>query len=157
WWRSWRAGSTSPPASSWSCTSSSTTPATITGSPTGCRRAATAITASPCPNSSDRQSCGPVADPLCLLRQAPHGGKAVRASSSKTSKIASSCACRRMGRPRQRPALRLLGVDDAAADGAGAGEEGLELVALAPADGALQRGQVLGEAAEHLEHRLAVV
>ena len=32
-----------------------------------------------------------------------------------------------------------------------------ELVALAPADGALQGGQVLGEAAEHLQHRLAVV
>jgi len=34
----------------------------------------------------------------------------------------------------------LLGVDDAAADGAGAGEEVLELVALTPADGALQGG-----------------
>src|SRR5215470_3533776 len=51
----------------------------------------------------------------------------------------------------------LLGLDDAAADGAGAREEVLQLVALAPADVALEGGQVLAEAAEHLQHRLAVV
>src|SRR3546814_8766396 len=31
-----------------------------------------------------------------------------------------------------------------------------QFVALAPADRALQRGQILGEALEHLEHRLAI-
>ena len=33
----------------------------------------------------------------------------------------------------------------------------LQLVAFAPADGALQRGQILAEALQHFEHRLAVV
>src|SRR5579871_507738 len=51
----------------------------------------------------------------------------------------------------------LLGVDDAAADGAGAGEQLLKLVALAPADRPLKRGQVLVEPAQHLQHRFAVV
>src|SRR6185503_7594059 len=53
--------------------------------------------------------------------------------------------------------LRLLGIDDRAADGAGAGEPVFELFAFAPAYGALQSGQVLAESAEHLQHRLAVV
>src|SRR5262249_26762610 len=53
--------------------------------------------------------------------------------------------------------LSLLGLDDAAADGTRAGEELRQLVALAPADVALERRQVLAEAAEHLQHRLAVV
>src|SRR5690606_40157702 len=48
----------------------------------------------------------------------------------------------------------LSGGDDAAADGAGAGEEVEQLVALAVADIPLQRRQVLVEAAEHLEDRL---
>src|SRR5882672_5920813 len=52
---------------------------------------------------------------------------------------------------------RLLRLDDAAADGAGAGEEILQLVALAPADVALEGGEVLAEAAEHLQHGLAVI
>src|SRR3546814_12607141 len=39
---------------------------------------------------------------------------------------------------------------------AGAGEQLEQFVALAPADRALQRGQILGEALEHLEHRLAI-
>src|SRR3546814_11585757 len=38
----------------------------------------------------------------------------------------------------------------------GAGEQLEQFVALAPADRALQRGQILGEALEHVEHRLAI-
>src|SRR5882672_7619919 len=41
--------------------------------------------------------------------------------------------------------LSLLRLDDAAAGGAGAGEEILQLVALAPADVALEGGEVLAE------------
>src|SRR5262245_60532191 len=59
--------------------------------------------------------------------------------------------------PMSRQDLRLFGIDDRAAYGAGAGEPFLELLALAPADGALQRGQILVEAAQHLQHRLAIV
>src|SRR5690242_5945033 len=51
----------------------------------------------------------------------------------------------------------LLGIDDRAANGAGAREPVFQLLALAPADGALQGGEVLVEAAQHLQHRLAVV
>src|SRR5512142_3565287 len=50
----------------------------------------------------------------------------------------------------------LAGCDDAAADFAGAGEQLEQLVALAPADGPRQRLQVLGEAAEDLQHRVLV-
>src|SRR5579859_517899 len=46
--------------------------------------------------------------------------------------------------------------DDPAADVAGAREELEQLVALAPADGAGERLQVLGEAAEGLQHRVLV-
>src|SRR3546814_2145867 len=53
--------------------------------------------------------------------------------------------------------LRLVRLDDAAADFAGLGEQLLQLVALAPADGPLQVAQVLAEALQHLQHRLAVV
>ena len=61
-------------------------------------------------------------------------------------------------RPAEIGGRRLLaGRDDAAADRAGAREEIEERVAVAPADRPLQRGQILGEAAEHLEHRLAIV
>ena len=48
-------------------------------------------------------------------------------------------------------------LDDAAADGARAGEELEQRIAVAEADGALQRRQILTEAAEHFEHRLLVV
>src|SRR5687768_6310894 len=51
----------------------------------------------------------------------------------------------------------LLHVDQRAPDIAGAGEELEQFVALAPADGALQREQILLEAPEDLQHRLAVV
>src|SRR5688572_14773648 len=64
--------------------------------------------------------------------------------SARTSAVLSQC-------------LRLLGIDDRAADGAGAGEPVFELLALAPADRALQGGQILAEAAQHFQHRLAVV
>ena len=43
------------------------------------------------------------------------------------------------------------------ADGAGAGEEIEQHVAVAPADRALQTREILGEAAQHFEHRFAVV
>src|SRR5262245_29782757 len=55
-----------------------------------------------------------------------------------------------------RSPLGLLGLDDRAPDRPGLGEQVLELLALAPADRALQGGQVLGEAAEHLQHRFAI-
>ena len=42
-------------------------------------------------------------------------------------------------------------------DRPGSREQRLQLVALAPADRPLQRRQILGEPAEHLEHRLTVV
>src|SRR5262245_33344536 len=45
----------------------------------------------------------------------------------------------------------LAGFDDAFAGGAGFHEQLVERVALAEADGALQRGQVLAEAAQHLQ------
>src|SRR5271154_6168499 len=64
--------------------------------------------------------------------------------------------CGAFGEPEPGPS-RLLGVDDAAADGAGAGEQLLKLVALAPTDRPLERGQVLVEPAEHFQHCLAVV
>src|SRR5512147_346775 len=51
----------------------------------------------------------------------------------------------------------LPGLDDAAADGAGAGEQLKQRGTVVPADHALQRGQILGEATEHLEHGLLVV
>src|SRR5579862_4330624 len=51
----------------------------------------------------------------------------------------------------------LAGVDDPAADGAGAGEEVEQRVAVAPADRALKRAQILAETAQHFEHRLLVV
>src|SRR5258708_39981295 len=63
--------------------------------------------------------------------------------------LSSSCASAR--------GSGLLRLDDRAADGAGGGEEVLELVAFAPAGGALQRGQVLGSALPPLPHRLAGV
>src|SRR3546814_5427404 len=47
-------------------------------------------------------------------------------------------------------------LDDPAPARAGAGERLEQFVALAPADRALQRGQTLGEALEHPEHRLAL-
>ncbi|KIU01294.1 hypothetical protein QU38_02295, partial [Staphylococcus aureus] len=47
-------------------------------------------------------------------------------------------------------------LDDRAADRAGTAEQLEQLVALAPADRALERGQVLGEALEHVEHRFLV-
>ena len=50
----------------------------------------------------------------------------------------------------------LAGLDDAAADGAGAGEVGVERVAVAHADGTLQDEELLGEAAEDVERRLLV-
>src|SRR3546814_17409232 len=53
--------------------------------------------------------------------------------------------------------LRLVRLDDAAAEFAGLGEQLLQLVALAPADGPLQVAQVLAEALPHLQHRLAVL
>ena len=46
--------------------------------------------------------------------------------------------------------------DNRAADGAGAGELVEQCVAIAHADCALQRGQVLGKALEHFEHRVLV-
>ena len=52
---------------------------------------------------------------------------------------------------------RLVEMDQGAADFAGAGEEVEQLVALAPADGALQVEEVLLEALQHLEHGLAIV
>ena len=51
----------------------------------------------------------------------------------------------------------LAGLDDAAPDGARLHEQLVERVAVAEADGALQRGQVLAEARQHLQHRLLVV
>src|SRR5215472_2261974 len=64
--------------------------------------------------------------------------------------------------PRMRGRVRegasgLLRLDDSAADRPGAGEKFLQLVALAPADRALKRGQVFGEALHDLEHRFAIV
>src|SRR5437867_6095082 len=53
--------------------------------------------------------------------------------------------------------LSLFGLDDRAADRSGPGEQVFELFALAPADCALQSGQVFGEAAQHFQHRLAIV
>jgi len=50
-----------------------------------------------------------------------------------------------------------VGVDDLLAQGTGVPEQGFQLVALAPADGPLQRRQVLAEALQHLQHGLAVV
>ena len=47
-------------------------------------------------------------------------------------------------------------LDDRTTNGAGAREMVEQLVARADADCALQRGQVLGEALQHLQHRLAV-
>src|SRR5262245_2617537 len=47
--------------------------------------------------------------------------------------------------------------DDAAADGAGAGEEIEQLVAFAPADGAGQESDILVEAGQHFEDRVLVV
>ena len=49
----------------------------------------------------------------------------------------------------------LAGIDDGAADGAGAGEEIEQRVAVAAADRALQRAQILVEAAQHFQHRVA--
>jgi hypothetical protein len=46
--------------------------------------------------------------------------------------------------------------DDRAADGAGAGEQVEQFVALAPADRALERGQILRKALEHVEHGFLV-
>src|SRR5438034_3605534 len=51
----------------------------------------------------------------------------------------------------------LAGLDDAATGGARLHEQLVQRVAVAEADGALQRGEVLAEAAEHLQHRLLVV
>jgi hypothetical protein len=45
----------------------------------------------------------------------------------------------------------------AAADGARAGEQVEQALPVAPADHALQRREILVEAAEHLQHRLLVV
>ena len=50
----------------------------------------------------------------------------------------------------------LPGLDDAAADRTGAGEIVEQLIAVAHADRALQRKQLLGEAAEDVQHGLAV-
>jgi hypothetical protein len=51
----------------------------------------------------------------------------------------------------------LAGLDDRAADGARAGEHVEQLFAVAPADRPLQRGEVLGEARQHLEDGVLVV
>ena len=59
-------------------------------------------------------------------------------------------------RPKSGARIVLALLDDRAADRAGAGEQVEQRVAVAPADRALQRGQILGEALEHLEHRLPV-
>ena len=56
---------------------------------------------------------------------------------------------------RRRGLLALL--HDPAADRPRPGEEVEQPVAVAPADHPLQRRQILGEAAEHFEHRLLVV
>ena len=50
----------------------------------------------------------------------------------------------------------LARLDDAAADGAGAGEVGVQVRPVAEADGALQREELLGEAAEDVEGRVLV-
>src|SRR5579884_589599 len=71
-----------------------------------------------------------------------------RSGSGSTSKITAYIALPRW--------LRLLRLDDRAADRAGAGEQLLERVAFAPADRPLQRGQVLGEALDDVQHRLAI-
>src|SRR5438477_5314321 len=55
-----------------------------------------------------------------------------------------------------RPAASgLLGFDDRAADRARLGKARFERVCFAPADRALQGGQILGEALHDFEHRLA--
>src|SRR5438128_11862917 len=51
----------------------------------------------------------------------------------------------------------LTRLDDAAPDAARLHEQVVEGVAVAVADGALQGGEVLAEAAEHLQHRVLVV
>src|SRR3990170_7350540 len=51
----------------------------------------------------------------------------------------------------------LARLDDGAADGAGAGEERFKRRAVVPPDHALERGEILREAAEHLQDRLLVV
>ena len=53
-----------------------------------------------------------------------------------------------------RVVLALL--DNRAADGAGSGEQIEQGIAIAPADRALERGQILREALEHLKHRILV-
>src|SRR5688500_4999836 len=54
------------------------------------------------------------------------------------------------------PFVALALFDDAAPDGAGAGEQVEQALAVAPADRALERGQILREALEHLQHRFLV-
>src|SRR5690606_42106413 len=51
----------------------------------------------------------------------------------------------------------LPGLDDRAAHGPGAGEQVEQLVAVAPADGALQRRQVFREPGQHLQDGVLVV
>ena len=48
--------------------------------------------------------------------------------------------------------LRLPGLDDPAPDRAGTGEEGLQRLAVAPADRFLQRSKVFGKSPEHFQH-----
>ena len=50
----------------------------------------------------------------------------------------------------------LFGVDDAAPDGAGAGEVVFQFVRLAAPNGTLQGGQVFGKPAQNVENRIAV-
>ena len=49
------------------------------------------------------------------------------------------------------------GIDDRAPDFAGAAEQRLELVLLAPADGPLQIGQILGKPLQHLENSFVII